>query len=324
VPTDAWTSVGRAVERASEAGLARSQRAQEELAKSWLLEILERTPLAEIEDVPIGWIVREAPALIADIVGGVSDPSSPRELELPAEGLQRIGALGHLRRGDDAPALIPRDLAALQTILIEALRRDVPERQVGSFASSVERLAEIFGGIQATVNEELVNERAGEAPPDELTGLQGEVHMREWLRILLAEYRRYGHPFSVLMIDIEGMARINDAHGRGAGDRMITAVAAIVRRQVRMVDRAFRLTDDEFCVLAPHQQAEAMLPMAERLCEVVDRAQGPESPRIAIAAGIATCPDHGDDADALLSAAEEATWAAKAAGRGVAIGELHS
>jgi diguanylate cyclase (GGDEF)-like protein len=309
------------VNSASEAGLARSQRAQEELAKSWLLEILERTPLNEIEEVPIGWIVREGPSLIADIVTGIADPTSPRELELPAEGLQRIGDLGRLRRGEAAPALIPRDLAALQTLLIEALRRDVPERQLGSFASSVERLAEIFGGIQATVNEELVNERAGEAPPDELTGLQGEVHLREWLRILLAEHRRYGHPFSVLMIDIEGMARINDAHGRGAGDRMIAAVAAIIRRQVRMVDRAFRLADDEFCVLAPHQQAANLVPMAERLCDVVDRAQGPESPRIAIAAGIATCPDHGDDIEALLSAAEEATWAAKAAGRGVAVSE---
>jgi diguanylate cyclase (GGDEF)-like protein len=312
------------VERAIEAGLARSQRAQEDLAKSWLLEILERTPLEEIEEVPIGWIVREAPALIADIIHGIADPTAPRELELPAEGLDRIGELGRLRRGDAAPALIPRDLAALQTLLIEALRRDVPERQLGSFASSVERLAEIFGGIQATINEELVHERAGEAPPDELTGLQGEVHMREWLRILLAEHRRYGHPFSLLMIDIEGMARINDAHGRGAGDRMIAAVAAIIRRQVRAVDRAFRLSDDEFGVLAPHQQAAALLPLAERLCDVVDRAQGPESPRIAIAAGIATCPDHGEDTESLLSAAEEATWAAKAAGRGVAVGEVRT
>jgi diguanylate cyclase (GGDEF)-like protein len=307
-----------------EGGPARSQRAQEELAKSWLLEILERTPLEEIEEVPIGWIARQAPALIADIVNGIADPTAPRELELPAEGLERIGELGRLRRGEAAPSLIPRDLAALQTLLIEALRRDVPERQLGSFATSVERLAEIFGGIQATVNEELVHERAGEAPPDELTGLQGDVHLREWLRILLAEHRRYGYPFSLLMIDIEGMARINDAHGRGAGDRMIAAVAAIVRRQVRTVDRAFRLGDDEFCVLSPHQSAAAMVPLAERLCEVIDRAQGPESPRIAIAAGVATCPDHGEDAESLLSAAEEATWAAKAAGRGVAVGEVHT
>jgi diguanylate cyclase (GGDEF)-like protein len=310
------------VARASEAGLARSQRDREELAKAWLLEILERTPIDEIEEVPIGWIAREGPALIADIVTGVADPTSPRELELAADGHQRIGELSRLRQGETAPRLIPRDLAALQALIIEALRRDVPERQLGSFASAVERLAEIFGGIQAAVNEGLVGDRSGGAPVDALTGLEGEVHMHEWLRILLAEHRRYGYPFSVLLVDIEGLGRINDAHGREAGDRMLAAVATIIRRQVRMVDRPFRLGDDEFAVLSPHQTANAIVPLAERLCEVVDRAQGPESPRIAIAAGIATCPDHGDDANTLLAAAEEATWAAKAAGRGVAVGTV--
>jgi diguanylate cyclase (GGDEF)-like protein len=308
------------VARTSEAGLGRSQRDREELAKAWLLEILERTPVDEIEEVPIGWIAREGPALIGDIIRGVADPTSPLELELAAEGHQRIGELSLLRQGEAAPRLIPRDLAALQALIIEALRRDVPERQLGSFASAVERLAEIFGGIQAAVNEDLVGDRSGGAPVDELTGLEGEVHMHEWLRILLAEHRRYGSPFSVLLIDIEGLGRINDAHGRDAGDRMLAAVATIIRRQVRTVDRAFRLTDDEFAVLAPHQTANAIVPLAERLCEVVDRAQGPEGPRIAIAAGIATCPDHADESDSLLAAAEEATWAAKAAGRSVAVG----
>jgi diguanylate cyclase (GGDEF)-like protein len=312
------------VARPSEAGLARSQREQEELAKSWLLEVLERTPMDEMDGVPIGWISREGPALIADIVRGVADPTSPRGRELAAEGHKRIAELRELRQGEEAPTLIPRDLAALQALIIEALRRDVPERQLGSFASSVERLAEIFGGIQATVNEGLVSERSGDAARDKLTGLEGEVHMHEWLRILLSEHRRYGHPFSVLLIDIEGLGRINDAHGRDAGDRMVAALATIISRQVRAVDHAFRLSEDEFAVLAPHQTAGEVMPLAERLCQVVDRAQGPESPRIAIAAGIATCPDHADDGDSLLAAAEEATWAAKAAGRNVAVGTARS
>lgn len=281
--------------------------------------MLERTPLTEMEDVPIAWIVSEGPALIADIVRGLSEPISSRDFELAQEGLERVGQLGALRQGASALE-IPRDLAALQALLIEALRREVPERQVGAFAASVERLAEIFGDIQAQVGERLVAERSGGATVDPLTGLPGEAELHEWMRILLAEHRRNGRPFSVILIDCDGLGRINEAHGREAGDQMLRAVSALVRRKIRTVDRAFRLADDELCVLAPDQSAAEALPLAEQLWEVVDRSQSSDGPLISITAGLAACPEHGTDAEGLLAAAEEASWAAKAAGRGVAVG----
>lgn len=302
-----------------EAGIARSLRAREELAKAWLLDVLERTPLPEIRDVPIEWIAREGPSLIADILRGLWNPATNAELELPADGIERIGELGELRPGE-AALQIPRDLAALQALMIEALRREVPERQLGAFAGSVERLAGIFGDIQAQVGERLVRERSGAPAADPLTGLPGEAELHEWMRILLAENRRHGHPFAVLIIDIDGLSRINDAYGRDAGDQMLRAVAAVVRRQIRTADRAFRLADDEFCVLAPEQRADEMLPLAEHLCSLVERSQAEEGPRVAISAGLAACPEHGDTVEALRAAAEEATWAAKAAGRGVVVG----
>ena len=301
-----------------EAGIARSQRAREELAKAWLLDVLDRTPLAEVREVPIDWIVREGPALIADIVRGISDPTAPAELELPAEGIERVGGLGRLRQGE-AARQIPRDLAALQALLIEALRREVPERQIGAFAGSVERLAQIFGDIQAQVGERLVRERSGGATVDPLTGLPGEAELHQWMRVLLAEYRRHGHPFSVLLIDTDGLGRINDAYGREAGDRMLSAIAGVIRHQIGSADRAFRIGDDEFSVLAPQQNPADALPLAEHLCEIVERSQAAEGPRITISAGLASCPEHGDTMEGLLAAAEEATWAAKAAGRGVIV-----
>lgn len=302
-----------------EAGIARSVRAREELAKAWLLDVLERTPLPEMRDVPIDWIAREGPSLIADILRGLSDPAGNAELELPAEGIERIGELGELRPGE-AAFQIPRDLAALQSLMIEALRREVPERQLGAFAGSVERLAGIFGDIQAQVGETLVRERSGAPAADPLTGLAGEAELHEWMRILLAEYRRRAQPFAVLMIDIDGLSRINDAYGRDAGDKMLSAVAAVVRRQIRGADRAFRLADDELCVLAPQQRADETLPLAEHLCSLIARSQAEDGPRVSISAGLAACPEHGVTAEALLGAAEEATWAAKAAGRGALVG----
>jgi diguanylate cyclase (GGDEF)-like protein len=307
------------VNRERDVGIARSARAREELAKAWLLDVLERTPLEEMRDVPIEWIAREGPALINDILRGVGGPPHATELELPADGMERIGGLGHLRAGESA-LQIPRDLAALQALLIEALRREVPERQLGAFAGSVERLAEIFGDIQAQVGERLVRERSGDARVDPLTGLPGAAELHEWIRIQLTEHRRRGQPFTLVVIDIDGLGRVNDAYGRDSGDRMLAAVAAVVRRQIGGADRAFRLDEDELCVLAPDQDAADLLPLAKHLCELVDRSQSSEGPRVAIAAGIASCPEHGESADGLLAAAEQATWSAKASGRAVSVG----
>jgi diguanylate cyclase (GGDEF)-like protein len=318
MPTAGWASL-RCVNGDRDVGIARSARAREELAKAWLLDVLERTPLAEIGEVPIEWIAREGPALINDILRGVGGPAPASELELPADGIERIGGLGRLRSGESA-LQIPRDLAALQALLIEALRREVPERQLGAFAGSVERLAEIFGDIQAQVGERLVRERSGGARADPLTGLPGQAELHEWLRVELAEYRRSGRPFTVLIIDVDGLNRVNDAYGSDSGERMLSAISAVVRRQVRDVDRAFRLDRDELCVLAPDQRAHEVLPLAERLCDLVDRSQSADGPRVAISGGIASCPEHGESADDLLAAAEQATWSAKASGRPVSIG----
>ena len=298
----------------SRAEIARSQREREQLAKEWLLRMIERTPLEDVGALPVSWVVEQAPPLIADIVAAMHDPAGAPGRELAPAERERAAALARLREGAGAPEQIPRDLAALQALLVEALRREIPERRPGDFAVAVERLAEVFGSIQGTVASTLVQERTGEARLDDLTGLPGRVQLDEWVRILLAEYRRYAHPFAVALVDLEGLSRINAAYGRDAGDRMLVAVAGVITRQIRSVDQAFRLSDDEFCVLAPHQSTDGLLPMAERFADLISDSQAPESPRLAITAGVASCPADGESAEELFEAAEQAVFAAKAAG----------
>jgi len=280
-----------------------------------MLEILDSTPLAEASEIPVDWLASEAPELIADILRGVADPVGGG-LELSPDGLERISELCALL-GPEAPVRLPRDLAALQALLIETLRAEVPERRIAGFAHSVGRLASVFGDIQGQVSEQLVTERAGDPASDPVTGLPGEAELHEWMRILFAEERRYGHPFALALIDVDGLRHVNQAYGRAAGDRMLAAVAGVVTGQVRTVDRTFRLRDDELCVLAPHSSSSATRRMAQRLCDLVDRSQTADGPRVAIAAGVAACPEHADDTQSLLAAAEEASFAAKAAGKPV-------
>ena len=147
--------------------------------------------------------------------------------------------------------------------MIEAVRREVPEKEPGAFARAVGRLVDLFGAIQGEVTRSLVESRGGGAAHDPVTGLPGPVQLDEWLHILLAEQRRYGHTFALALVDVDGLGRINEAHGRPTGDRMLTAVAGVLRRQLRDVDQAFRLEEDEFAVLAPHTEATGLVPMAD-------------------------------------------------------------
>jgi len=291
---------------------------RERIAKEWLVRVVERTPLPEVGELPISWIVAEAPPLIADIFGTLSEPGSPADGELEPEEAELARQLASLRDGPDAPQQIPRDLAALQAVLIESLRRDVPERRPGDFVTAVTRLAEVFGAIQGGVTKALVEERSGGAPVDRLTGLPGRSHLDEWMAILLAEHRRYGHPFALAMIDIDGLDRINQSRGRQAGDGMVAAIAEVIRRQVREADQAFRLEDDEFGVLAPHTEAGGLVRMATRIAELIEDAQDKEGPRIAITSGVVGCPEDGMTAERLLQSVEEANYVAKAEGVPVA------
>ena len=279
------------------------------------MRLIERTPIAGVEELPVDWIANEAPRLIAEILASLREAEPDPEL---ARGV-RAGELARLRRAEDASTEIPRDIAVLHGVIVGSLGRSGVRVGDEQFAASLQRLSQIFGEIQARVTETIVRERTGEASRDGLTGLPLAPELHEWLRVFAAGQERYGHPFAVLAIDIDGLKRINEAFGRSAGDRMLTAVADLINAEVRNADRVFRLGGDEFCVLAPGKPASLALPLAHRLRAAVDEAQIEIRPRIAITVGLASCPEDGEGPEELLEAAVEATYAAKAVGEGVAL-----
>jgi diguanylate cyclase (GGDEF)-like protein len=305
--------------------------ARDELAKAWLQGILDRASLEDMAEVPLAELAREAPALVVDVL---------REAAGSASGATARARLTELVavRG----RAIHNDLASLQVLLLGALRREAQDRE--AYAGGAERLAGAFGSLHAALGEGAgaPTSSAAAAPPrapaapaagapgpapaePEIVahrgpgGLGGVAELHDSLGRLLAGYRRYSHPFAVLSIDVEGLRRINDAHGREAGDRVLEAVGAAVKREIRTVDHAFRYTEDDFCVLAPYHDARQVVPLAERLRGAVAGALPTGAPPVSLAIGVASCPEHGESAVQLLDAAQQATYAAKAAGSGVAV-----
>ena len=298
--------------------IARSPAAWERLAKDWLVEVIDRTPLADVEDLPVGWIAKEAPPLIAEILGQLSDPGSPRDLALTPAARERAAAFAS-SLGSRGSQRFPRELAALHSLLIEALRHEIPERDRGEFARAVSRLAEVFGAVQSAAMEALVRERPASAPLDADTGLPGPAELHEWLRSQISDHRRTGAPFGLAHLEVEGIERIASGYGKDAAWRMMAAVAAVVGGQLAEQETAFRIGDGRLAVLAPGCEARHLVELGVRIAGVVESSQTDSGPRVSVNVGLASCPLHGQEAQALLDAAEEAAWAARAQGDAVAL-----
>ena len=307
--------------------LARLDRSREEIAKAWLVRLIERASLDEIRDLPTDRIARELPELISDLVKGIAQDDG-EQFQLTSDQQQRAAALALVRGGRDAsPADLARDLAGLQSVLIRALRKEL-KNDPDLFAQAVERLAGAAGEIQAAAIEELIRSRSRElesqANTDPLTGLFNLRFLQRQIAQMLDVQKRYGQPFAVLLMDVDGLKRINDAHGHQAGDRVLMQVAMALRRAIRSVDIGARLGGDEFCVLAPQQDVEGAIKLAKRLATAV-RAEvdTPDEPPVSLSIGVVGCPDHGEEAEILIDVADRAMYRAKAAGDEWALGEVN-
>jgi diguanylate cyclase (GGDEF)-like protein len=299
--------------------MARSPAAWERLAKSWLVEVIERSPLSEVDDLPLGWISQEAAPLIAEILGQLTDPGSARELRLPPAALERAASLASQRGPEAAVRRLPKEFAALQALLIEALDRELPDRDRSEFTRATVRLAEVFGAVQTAAMESLIDERSAGASADPATGLAGPAELHEWLRMLLTETRMSGTPSAVAHFEVEGAERIANGYGEDAAARMVAAVAGVLASQLSERERAFRIGMGQFVAVVPGRDATEIIELAVRVADVIERSQADQGPRVDVTAGIASAPRNGSTPDELLEAAEEAAWAARAAGEEVAV-----
>lgn len=156
------------------------------------------------------------------------------------------------------------------------------------------------------------------AHTDELTGLANRRAFLEHGKATFDQARRYKRSLSLVMFDIDHFKRINDTHGHAAGDEVLRAVAAAVRRIARSADSAGRLGGEEFALLLPETFRDAAAQLAERLRrEMADLAieMPGETLRVTCSFGVAEQGPDAPSLDALLDRADQALYRAKAEGR---------
>jgi diguanylate cyclase (GGDEF)-like protein/putative nucleotidyltransferase with HDIG domain len=149
---------------------------------------------------------------------------------------------------------------------------------------------------------------------DPLTGLLNRRGFEEAFDAELERARRSGSSLSVVVGDLDRFKRVNDAHGHPGGDAALVRSARILTSGKRRFDSAARIGGDEFALLAADSDDHGAYMLAERVRGKLDDEFGDDRPPLTISFGVATFPLHGQSADALLRAADQALYAAKKLG----------
>lgn len=161
-------------------------------------------------------------------------------------------------------------------------------------------------------------EFAADAERDPLTGLGNRRHLDRRCEVLLPALQRYQEPVALAMLDVDHFKRVNDAHGHAVGDRVLQALATLLRENTRNRDVLARYGGEEFVIVLPGMTPEKAAEVCERLRERVAAHElwcpGLPQLRITISLGLVATVAPSDQ-QALLQAADAALYRAKRAGR---------
>jgi diguanylate cyclase (GGDEF)-like protein len=144
---------------------------------------------------------------------------------------------------------------------------------------------------------------------DPLTGLFDRRSFDRLLDMSVARSLRYHWPFTLVVIDLDGLKEINDNEGHAAGDAALQALSERFRRVLRFGDNAARIGGDEFAVILPNTDPDDVPMLLER----IGSSQLGDRPCPAFSYGVAQCPAEADDTTSLFKLADSRLYEAKKA-----------
>jgi two-component system cell cycle response regulator len=151
------------------------------------------------------------------------------------------------------------------------------------------------------------------AETDGLTGVANRRVFDATLRATIDRTREAGGACAVVMVDLDHFKRLNDRHGHLVGDEVLRSTAIAIKHACREGDLSARYGGEEFALVLPDTDRTEAMAVAERLHRAVRT--GHTTVPVTASVGVAVFPDDGEDAMAVLAAADEALYVAKTNGR---------
>lgn len=163
------------------------------------------------------------------------------------------------------------------------------------------------------------DEALRQALTDGLTGVWTKAYFIQRLDQEVAESQRYGHPLTLMVLDLDFFKHVNDAYGHQTGDEVLRRTGEILRKSIRTSDLAARFGGEEFALIMPNTEEEGAFILAERIRQRLMletfAAPGGQPFRVTMSAGVAGYRRRMSAPADLIEEADRALYRAKRAGR---------
>jgi len=238
-------------------------------------------------------------------------------------------------------AYIIWDLGRAFARMAEFLSKDPKLAEIGSRSDEVGTLMKSFTNMLGTVEQQAIdintfamrldaayreleatNAKLKETSfKDEVTGLYNRRFFSLRLEEEISRFRRFNHPVSVVVLDLDGFKTVNDEFGHAVGDETLRDIGQILMKHSRGINVVSRYGGDEFAVLLVETSKTGARLYADRIRQVVATFPFSHGKTVTASFGVASLPD--DEAatsEALFRAADEALYGAKRAGKNQVMG----
>ncbi len=148
---------------------------------------------------------------------------------------------------------------------------------------------------------------------DHLTQLYNRTYLEKTLERELERAQRYGNHLSIILVDIDHFKKVNDNFGHQMGDKVLQAVANVLKSNLRSIDSVGRWGGEEFLILCPNSSLRQATLLAEKLRSEVERVPINRTSRITASFGVACF--HNNTSEQLINEADVALYRSKDAGR---------
>ena len=189
-------------------------------------------------------------------------------------------------------------------------------------AEKLELLSILTSFATMSIDHARLHEKTSQlACTDGLTGLYNHMQFKKSFVDEVSRATRYNKPLSIILFDIDDFKKFNDTYGHPNGDIVLQEMATMLHELLRDCDTIYRYGGEEFVVLLPETALQEAIRVAERIRIFVET----ESPRfltgitkthgVTVSVGVASVPEDGSDATALLQSVDDLMYKAKREGK---------
>ncbi|HEY5529959.1 MAG TPA: GGDEF domain-containing protein [Thermoleophilia bacterium] len=292
-----------------------------EITKRWLNQlIIGIDDFSSLDEFPTQENIRTSLELLQGLAELVGDESRLPDFQPGGRYYERAAVLGMGGGAGEGAAVfasISRTMLAFENAILEQLQEDL-RRDDRKIMGLVRRLHSGLHNLMLAANVACWSRTTGEldhmAHTDVLTGLNNRRLFVQELERHAQMFKRYHHPFSIMMFDLDGLKLINDTLGHHAGDDALRHLAALLRASIRDVDIACRYGGDEFLVLMPDTTRSPAEVVGARIADAMSKTKFKVDHSLVtleVSVGNASCPEDGVQPEELLKEADAGLYRSK-------------